>query len=659
MVDFAALSEIVKKRLDDDLEINSIEVEMPSLEEAVREAAATLGIPVRNVDYEILIRKTTFLSFGQNLCKIRAYESSAAKRKRKEEEAAAAAAAAAARAQEFADMELVEDLDGEVFVKRLAEGVHIKVTAPVGEGVKAAFDDALKVLAAARVQDYDEGAVKDAIKKQAGMYVRVGDYQNNPAHNSIMNIEISDDEMRAFLHITPPGPAGADIMLKDIEKILSLHGVIAGISKEFLESLADKPIFKEKICVAKGEPPVSGMNSFMQYFFETDQTKIKLKESSDGRIDFKEMNIIENVRQGQKLALWNPAERGRDGQTVTGRILMATPGKETTFDIGHNVHIDDSDKKTIVADVDGQVMLINGKINVEPLYEVAGDVGVKTGNIEFLGNVLVKGDIVDGFKVKAAGNIDVNGTVNKATLIAGGDIIVKQGIYGKEDMVIQAGRSVWAKFIENATVRSGNMVIVSDGIINSYVDADKRILCSGRRAKIVGGRVRAAEEINCKTLGAAGGSTETVCEVAFDPQSKEALEALNKEREQIAAEFDNINLNIRTLENQKKQNNALPDDKEEFLQQLIERRTTTAQRIKLINEKSTEIQEHLSSILTIGKVSICEKVYAGVVIIIRDVKEKVRNEYKAVSFVLRDGLIRTEKYTESPALAESGGGRKK
>ncbi|MDR2490922.1 MAG: FapA family protein [Spirochaetaceae bacterium] len=658
MVDFAALSELVKKRLDDDLEINSIEVEMPTLEESIHEAAATLGIPVRNLDYEILIRKTTFLSFGQNLCKIRAYESSAAKRKRKEEAEAAAAAAAAARAQEFADMELVEDLDGEVFVKRLADGVHIKVTAPVGEGERAVYNDAVKVLAAAKVRDYDDDAVKDAVKKHAGIYVRVGNYSNNPAHNSIMNVEISDDQMRAFLHVTPTGPAGADIMLEDIQKILSMNGVVAGISQEFLESFADKPIYKEKICVAKGEPAVSGMNSFMQYFFETDQSKIKLKESSDGRIDFKEMNIIENVRQGQKLAVWNPADRGRDGQTVTGRILMATPGKETAFDIGHNVHID-SDKITIIADVDGQVMLINGKINVEPLYEVAGDVGVKTGNIEFLGNVVVKGDIADGFKVKAAGNIDVSGTVNKATLIAGADIIVKQGIYGKEGMIIQAGRSVWAKFIENATVRSGNMVVVSDGIINSYVDADKRILCSGRRAKIVGGRVRAAEEINCKTLGAAGGSTETVCEVAFDPQSKEALEALNKEREQIAAEFDNINLNIRTLENQKKQNNFLPDDKEEFLQQLIERRTTTAQRIKLINEKSAEIQEHLSSILTIGKVSVGEKVYAGVVIIIRDVKEKVRNEYKAVSFVLRDGLIRTEKYTESPAAAVEGGGRKK
>ena len=90
MVDFAALSEIVKKRLDDDLEINSIEVDMPTLEEAVREAAAMLGIPVRHLDYEILVRKSTFLGLGQNLCKIRAYESSAAKRKRKEEEEAAA-----------------------------------------------------------------------------------------------------------------------------------------------------------------------------------------------------------------------------------------------------------------------------------------------------------------------------------------------------------------------------------------------------------------------------------------------------------------------------------------------------------------------------------------------------------------------------------------
>jgi uncharacterized protein (DUF342 family) len=288
----------------------------------------------------------------------------------------------------------------------------------------------------------------------------------------------------------------------------------------------------------------------MQYFFETDQSKIRLRESSDGKVDYKELNIIQNVRENQVLAIWNNAEPGKDGSTVTGRILMSQPGKETAFDIGNNVR-KEADGRTIVAAISGQVMMVNGKISVEPVLEIAGDVGVKTGNIDFNGAVFVKGDVIEGFKIKASGSIDINGTINKATVVADGDIIVKQGIYGKEGTFVQSGCSVWAKFIENGTVKSGNVINVTDGIINSNVDAAKKIFCSGKRASIVGGRLRASEEISCKTLGAVGGSTETICEVAFDPESRSQLEALQTERATLGGEFDEVALNARTLDNNK------------------------------------------------------------------------------------------------------------
>ncbi|MBO6100931.1 MAG: DUF342 domain-containing protein, partial [Spirochaetaceae bacterium] len=38
-------------------------------------------------------------------------------------------------------------------------------------------------------------------------------------------------------------------------------------------------------------------------------------------------------------------------------------------------------------------------------------VNIKTGNITFLGTVIVKGNVDDGFNVKASGNIEVYGTV--------------------------------------------------------------------------------------------------------------------------------------------------------------------------------------------------------------------------------------------------------
>ncbi|MDR2602366.1 MAG: FapA family protein [Spirochaetaceae bacterium] len=641
MIDFAKLTEIVKKRLEEDLEIKSVEVEMPTLEEAVHEAAAILGIPIKNLDYEVLVHKTIFMGFGKNVCKIRGYESAEIKRKKEEE-----AAAAAQEMKKLEEVEEIKDIDGEVFIKRISEGVFIKVVPPLGEGRPAHIEDAKHKLSKLKLTKFDENLLNQAIEKQANEYIRIGDYSNNPANNAMLSLDVTKDEMRAFIQATPPGQNGADIMLSGIKQVLEMHGVISGFDEKFLSEFADNPIYNERICIAKGRLPIDGSNSYMEYFFEIDQTKIKLKESEDGRIDFKETNIIQNIHQDEKIAIWHPAEKGENGETVTGRILMAQPGKDGVLEIGENVRLA-PDGKTIIANINGQVILKNGKINVESIYEVEGDVNLKTGNIKFLGNVFIKGDVLEGFTVEASGNIEVNGAVNKATLIAEGDIIVKQGIYGKEGAVIKSNRSVWAKFIENATIKSGNIVVVSDGIINSYVDASKKILCQGRRASIVGGRLRASEEINCKTLGAVGGSSETICEVAYDPHSKSELEDLSREWETTASEFDDVLLNVQTLENHKNQHGGLTPDREEFFNQLLNKKSDLSKKIKELDEKIRELQDRLSSLTTLGRVSAAAKVYPNVVICIRDAKEKIRKEYKATSFILEQGLVRTTKYIES------------
>ena len=169
----------------------------------------------------------------------------------------------------------------------------------------------------------------------------------------------------------------------------------------------------------------------------------------------------------------------------------------------------DSDGHTILAATNGQVLLIADKINVEPVMEIEGDVSIKTGNITFLGTVIVKGNVDDGFNIKASGNIEVYGTVGRSSLIADGNIIVSLGIMGRDEGVIQAGKSLWAKFIQNTTVTVEEFVIVADGIINSNVTARKRILLQGKRAAIIGGHLFATEEISAKTVGSSGGGSET------------------------------------------------------------------------------------------------------------------------------------------------------
>ncbi|GMO41383.1 MAG: FapA family protein [Termitinemataceae bacterium] len=642
MIDFARLQAAVKERLEEDLSIQVTDAQGETLEAAISEASTLLNIPIKSLEYETLERHTTFLGVGRNLCKIRAWERPDIKKKKEKQ----AVSEAENLFGDYEELAIEQDKDGEVFVQARHDGLYLKVTYPVGDGSKATEEDALALLESREPTSINKPFVTQAVKKAEGEYILVAEYKHIMLNDSSVEVEIADQEMKAFIKVRAPGHGGANLSFEDYISALNNNGVTYGIDEKFLASFADKPVFGEQVCAAKGKKAVDGINTYIEYYFETDQSKVRLKEKSDGKVDFKELNIIQNVFEGEKLARVIPSTRGELGFTVCGKSLDTKDGKDIPVMLGKNVHFAE-DGVTILSDQNGQVVMLNNKINVESVYTVDGSVNLKTGNITFLGNVVVTGNIEEGFSVKASGNVEVYGTVDRASIDAEGDVIVRAGITGKDGTVVSAGRSIWAKFIENATLNSGCMVVVSDGIINSVVDAAKRIICEGKRAAIIGGRLRAGEAIRAKSLGSPSGNTETICEVGTDPKSKAELETLMKKRAVLEVDFDEVQLNFNTLQSIKQQRGKLPPEKEEYFNEVVEKRKTLAREVAATNDRIERINTELQEITTVGHVSASVKVHTGVVIIIRDVKEVVRNEYKAITFLLENNIVRAEKYIET------------
>jgi uncharacterized protein (DUF342 family) len=638
MIDFVRLQNIVKENLEQDRTIRTVETTGASLEIAVSEAATLLDIPVRRLEYEVTEKGMAgFLGTGKKAWKIRAYER-VVEDKNKDSDFFTDGGF-------VDDTPIIEDKDGEAYVHLSSDGAFLKVVPPSGKGRKALDVHAIEALTSRGVHDLDEDLVGKIVRNAEGSYIKVGDFEHRPVNDSVVTVEIAEGEMKAYIQVLPPGSGGCDISMETYLSFLRNNRVTYGVKEDFLRDFADKPVYKEQIVAAEGSKPVDGRDAYIQYNFETDQNKVKLHEGSNGKVDFKELNIIQNVVENQPLAKKIPPEAGTVGRTVTGKVIPAKNGRDTGLPVGKNVHVGD-DGSTIIADINGQVVVVGGKINVEPVYTVDGDVNLKTGNIIFLGTVIINGNVEDGFSVKAAGNIEVNGTVEKAELDAEGDIIVHQGITGKNSGLVRAGRSIWARFIENAIVEAGNMVVASDGIINSQVDAYKKIICQGKRAHIVGGRLRASEEINAKILGSPTSGTETICEVGFDPKSKAELDQFKAAKELAEKELEEVQLNLQTLINIKKQRKSLPEDKEAYMNELMDKRQVLVSDIKKADEGIAKIQEILNNLKTRGKVSASSKVYPGVRILIRDAKDDVRNEHRAVTFILEGGLVRVTKYEE-------------
>ncbi|MDR0388266.1 MAG: FapA family protein [Treponema sp.] len=638
MTDLVGLREVLKERLEQDRSIHTVEVSGATLEIAVSEAATLLDVPVRGLEYEVTERGFKgFLGTGKKDWKIRAYERHRARKKDK--------STVVLEETDETTTSVSNDRNGEVFVQLRPEGAFLKVTPPLGKGEPVTEARAVELLTGRDVTDISEKLVSKVVGECAGSYVKVGDFEHESANSSALAVDVSSDEMKVHIRVTPPGIGGSDIPYESYLSYLRSYNVVHGINEDFLRDFADKPVYKEAVLAAEGTKAVDGRDAYVRYNFETDQSKVRLREGNNGRVDFKELNIIQNVVKNQPLAKMIRPEAGTVGRTVTGKSLPAKDGRDIPPPLGENVHMAE-DEVTILATINGQVMLTNGKINVQPVYTVSGDVNLKTGNIIFLGTVIVTGSVEDGFSVKATGNIEVRGTVGKAELDAEGDIIVNQGINGKGVGVVRAGRSVWARFIENTQVEAGNMVSVADGIINSYVDAAKRIICHGKRAHIVGGRLRAAEEINAKILGSPVSGTETILETGFDPKSKSELEHFFKVRDSSRKELDEVRRNLRTLVNMKREG-KLPEEKEVDMEDLVDRRDILMNDYKKAEKKIRQLQERLEKLKVRGRISASAKVYPGVKVLIRDIILDVRADYKMVTFVLEDDLVKAGAYEES------------
>ena len=637
MVDLDGLREYMKTQAEADRNLKWVQVEGVDIEDALRQAAIELGLPVKKLDYEIRVNGSKgTLGFGKKKTVIVAYPAY-----EEEEELEVSG-------EDFEVEGLKEktaDEDGKVVVRFTSDGVLLKVFPPKGKGKKVTVKEAMaKIHAHPMIKDVNQSLVSAAVKEASEEYVKIGDFNYNPAADPVMTVDITDFDMKAFLTIMPPGEGGINPDVENIKAFLKNNGVVHGINEELLYSLQDFPVYSKPVLVAEGTKPVNGNDAKIIYNFDTDTSKIQLKEKN-GRVDFKEQNLIKNVVEGQALARKIPAEQGQSGRTVTGRLLPAEDGNDVDIGIGKNVKLSE-DGTTAIAEINGQVIMLSGRINVEPIYVVNGDVNLKnSGNVIFLGTVLVKGSVTDGFKVKAAGNIEVMGNVGKAELDAEGEIIIHQGVNGKSSGMIRAGKGVWSKFIENAIVDAGEVVVATDGIINSRVDANKKIICQGKRATIVGGVLRAVEEIHAKSLGTVAGS-ETVLEVGYDPKKKERLIELEREITGLDKELDEINLNLATLQRHLKVKKELPEDKKAYYEELLEQQKKLTDEKTALEEESLDIKEYLEGLKISGKISASSRVFPGVKISIKDAYLEIKSEYKAVTFINEDRLIKITKYQD-------------
>lgn len=646
MVTLDVLRAEMQKRLSVDKLLHSVDVHADTVDEALADAAVQLDTKIVNLQYEVVEKGNEgFLGFGKKPWLLRIYQNPDTIKEK----------TIMASDNLFADSSMeetvvVKDADGLFYLRHFGSQIMLKVIPPIGSGSQVELRDVMDEARRSDTISLDEDLIKKYVKSGTnGEYQTVGEYKHVQAGDVLISVDLSKDEMQATITVTPPSMSGAEASLDQIVRMLKQQGVLAGIDEQKIMEFVDNPVYNIPYQVAAAVLPVDGKDAYVAYNFETDPKKLRAKITDDDKVDYKELNQIQNVVAGQALATKMLPERGKGGKTICGRYLEARNGKDIQVTLGANTHFD-KDGVTIVADCDGEVMLVNGKITVEPVKYLDA-VNIKTGNITFLGSVVIKGSVDDGYNVKASGNIEINGSVGKCRIEADGDVTIRQGVFGKDECYIRSGKSLWAKFIQSSHVEVENNIIVNDSIMNSEVTAMKNIILRGKKAQIIGGHLFATEEICARNIGSPGGGTETVLNVGIDPRAKKQLEELQDQQADLVRELENLDLDIATLEQQQKIRRNLPQEKKDNLIKLKTRHDEIMEQTSEMSEQIEKIQEHLRELKAVGKVKCEGNVYSGVKVYVRDVLDEVKADTKSVTFYYDRSFIKRGEY-EPPALSQ-------
>lgn len=459
---------------------------------------------------------------------------------------------------------------------------------------------------------------------------------DNHQLDSYLRVQTSADKLSAFLTFSRMTDE-FDCTPSELERFVRSKGVVHGLRSDLLQDISGNPLAfcREQTVIAEGAGPIPGTDGTVRFAVDLEQGR-KPVEGQDGKVDLKEVTQLKNVQRGQLIAELMEPTAGPPGMTVTGEEIPPKYGKRARFKIGKNV-VQSGDGNALYSAIDGLIAITDkAKINVFPVYEVNGDVNYGVGNIDFVGTVVIRGNVLNGFRVRASGDIRVIGGVEGAELESDGSIEVTGGILASNKGYVKAKNNIKSSFIQDANVFAGEDINVSQSIMHSTVKAGRIVVCSGAKGLIVGGLVQAGEAVVARTVGNAM-STATSIEVGVNPQMREELLELRATIRQSSESLEKTEKALVILDQLAAAGQLSPDR----LAMRLKLNTTKRQTIAHIGEskeRMLEIEKTLED-TSRSRVDVSGTVFGGAKIVIGRYTKFVKDSSQRVSFRLMEGDI--------------------
>lgn len=445
-------------------------------------------------------------------------------------------------------------------------------------------------------------------------------------------IRISYDRMEAYILLPILGDNEA-YTVDELMDAAAKNGVVFGIDCDLISDMVESRNFGHEICFARGQKPQDGEDGRYEFLFDYNLNK-KPKIRDDGSVDYWSVHSVEVVKKGQEIARYIEPVEGKDGKDVFGKVIQAKRGKPLPPLAGRGFE-KSADGLLYVATIDGKIEKNKNRILINPVLEINGDVDVGTGNIDFIGDVIVHGNVRTGARIMSSQSITVDGICEGCVLEAGKDIILRSGMIGRNKARLIVKGNLFAKFIEYTEVNVEGYV-EADSAVNSIIVSNDMVLFKGGHASIVGGKVYGCAGIDVANLGNdAFIKTEVHVGVHKKIKIKIAeLERLIMQKQQL---LDNITAGLKQIEMLEEKT----ADRENLDEKKMALTRAKIEKTADINANKEELGR-LQSIVersTNATVKVTELTYPNVEVYINNSKLVTKDEVGPAEFMEKDAGI--------------------
>lgn len=396
-------------------------------------------------------------------------------------------------------------------------------------------------------------------------------------------VVVSPDFTKAFVTIYPPQNGGKEATADDVRAALLAKAVSYNIDNERIEHFIEHKLYGREFIAAAADEAVDGTDGEIIYKYSK-ETAFTPQEDENGFVDYKNLGFIRNIHANDVIAEITLPTEGTGGKDVRGVEIKAISGKPANYVIGSGTRLS-PDGLTIVAAQDGNICYRQNAFCVESTVIIGADVDASVGNLDFLGDIIIKGEIMEGFYVISGGNITVGGNVTNAALKAKGNITVKKGAINSR---LDAEGDVSCQFCEYTDIRAGGNVSAQDYVICT-------VFCGkDLKAKALnGGSYTVIGETDVKYIGTKNYAPTEVILGNNALLNSEKI-SLQKNVAEHDAVIDRCIQVINFLNIKRRELKTLPEDKEELMGKMVRTKLASQMEKKADLNRIAEIDSLLS-----------------------------------------------------------------